>query len=421
MLQPGSKGWINKFFYLVDKNDIDTSFVRPKRLNEEHFMHLYLGQTGLNFGFASELLFCKDLDDNNWTSEEKLKLLLFESHYFVYLNFEKKTKICKEGFIDSMLDFYGKHNSYSIKKIFTFFIKEVTDEKLEDILSKRVDIKVKLLDNRIWINSLSNVFVYLDVILYHDYLKSKNQQTFSNYNELATNALIAIILAASSDGAIQETEKSMFKIFLASANLQEEDKEFVQNKFKKGAKFDDFTQVVFSNWMFKQFILDLSILTIYSKNQTHIKEEKYLQTLCDYLKIPTQSFNESELLIEKFVLQNNDKVSFLQSTSSYEKMYSSLSKHWLKILGRNKDKLAAELKQSKDLVFLIKKSATEDLSKEEKEIVKSQFLDIVKSMPSLAIFLLPGGAILLPLVLKIIPDLVPSAFRDNEIEKKIKK
>jgi hypothetical protein len=38
-------------------------------------------------------------------------------------------------------------------------------------------------------------------------------------------------------------------------------------------------------------------------------------------------------------------------------------------------------------------------------------------MPSLAIFMLPGGAVLLPLVLKIIPDLVPSAFRDNAIEK----
>ena len=196
---------------------------------------------------------------------------------------------------------------------------------------------------------------------------------------------------------------------------------FVKEKFKKGASFNDFTEVVFSNWMFKKFILDLSILTIYSKNQTNLEEEKYLHDLFDYLKITNQSFNESVLLIEKFVLQNNDKVSFLQSSTSYEKMYNSVTKHWLKILGRNKDKLAAELKQSKDLVFLIKKSATEDLSKEEKEIVKSQFLDIVKSMPSLAIFLLPGGAILLPLVLNIIPDLVPSAFRDNEIEKKIKK
>ena len=58
-----------------------------------------------------------------------------------------------------------------------------------------------------------------------------------------------------------------------------------------------------------------------------------------------------------------------------------------------------------------------NLSKEEKEAVKTQFKDLVKSMPSLAIFMLPGGAVLLPIVLKVIPDLIPSAFRDNEVEK----
>ena len=56
-------------------------------------------------------------------------------------------------------------------------------------------------------------------------------------------------------------------------------------------------------------------------------------------------------------------------------------------------------------------------SPEEKETVKEQFKDLVKTMHSLAIFLLPGGALLLPLVLKVIPDLMPSAFRDNEVEK----
>ena len=124
-------------------------------------------------------------------------------------------------------------------------------------------------------------------------------------------------------------------------------------------------------------------------------------------------------MVGNFVLNNNDKVSFLKSSSSYEKMFTSLSRRWIKILGRNKDKLATELKQSKELIFLIKKSAVKELTKEEKELVKIQFLDIVKSMPTLAIFMLPGGALLLPLVLKIIPDLIPSAFRDNEVNKKL--
>lgn len=85
-------------------------------------------------------------------------------------------------------------------------------------------------------------------------------------------------------------------------------------------------------------------------------------------------------------------------------------------MGRNKDKLVKELKQSKELVSLIRKSTSTELTKQEKEVVKTQFKDMVKSMPSLAIFMLPGGAFLLPLVLKVIPDLLPSAFRDNEVD-----
>ncbi|RZN76658.1 MAG: hypothetical protein EVB12_06305, partial [Winogradskyella sp.] len=39
-----------------------------------------------------------------------------------------------------------------------------------------------------------------------------------------------------------------------------------------------------------------------------------------------------------------------------------------------------------------------------------------KSIPSLAIFMLPGGMLLLPLFVKFIPKLLPSAFDENRIE-----
>jgi len=48
--------------------------------------------------------------------------------------------------------------------------------------------------------------------------------------------------------------------------------------------------------------------------------------------------------------------------------------------------------------------------------VQDQLLDIMKSIPSLAIFILPGGAILLPLFIKFIPKMLPSAFDENRIE-----
>ncbi len=84
------------------------------------------------------------------------------------------------------------------------------------------------------------------------------------------------------------------------------------------------------------------------------------------------------------------------------------------LLHKNKLRLALELKQSKEAVVLIKKATHSSLTTDEKEKIKIQLLDICKSIPALAVFLLPGGALLLPLLIKLIPDILPSAFRDDE-------
>ncbi len=416
MIQPGSAGWINKYFDLVDKQVIQLEVNRPEELGIEHFLHLTFGHTGIIFGYPNSLIFAKNLDTSKWTVEENLKMLLFESHLLVFLLKNEDLNNIKEDFINSLLSFYGKHNSYSITKIFTFFLKESNVEKLENILVKRLEIKMKLLDNKLWVNYLSNVFVYLDVILFYDNLKGKKRGDFSNYSELAMNSLTAITISAFSDGVVEEKEQAMFDIFLASANLPEKKRDLMIKQLKTGATVDDLSPSIQRNWLFKRFILDVSALTILANLESVPEEKLFLTSFCEFLKIPEKELDETLVMVGSFVLNNNQKVSFLKTSSSYEKMFSSFSRRWIKVLGRNKDKLATELKQSKELVSLIKKSTMKELSKEEKEIVKTQFMDIVKSMPALAIFMLPGGALLLPLVLKVLPDLLPSAFRDNEID-----
>jgi hypothetical protein len=47
--------------------------------------------------------------------------------------------------------------------------------------------------------------------------------------------------------------------------------------------------------------------------------------------------------------------------------------------------------------------------------MREQLVDVAKTVPSLAVFALPGGFILLPVVLKLLPfDLRPSSFRRRE-------
>ena len=83
------------------------------------------------------------------------------------------------------------------------------------------------------------------------------------------------------------------------------------------------------------------------------------------------------------------------------------------LLIKNKKRLAIELAQSKEAMHLLHKSTKTNLTIEEKEKVKNQLLDICKAIPAFAIFLLPGGSLLLPLLVKLIPDILPSAFREE--------
>ena len=419
MISPGAKGWINKYLHLVENGTITLNKKRPKEITKSRHTHLTLAKSGIVFGYPDELIFGKELNDSEWTKDEKLKLLLFESLLFVYTQIHKKEGFEKEKFLSSLIAFYESHEASSIRKVFGYFIKESPEEKLEKILADRIDIKLNLLENRWWINSLSNVFSYLDVILFDDFEHRNEGATLViNYTSYAKASLTAISVSAHADGVLEGKEKNLFNIFLASSNLKDEARDEVKAQFKEGATFEDIPDFVKEHWLLKRFLLDISILTIVSDEDLTDEELEYLHNLTVYLEIPIDELEESLTMTENFLLHAQHDLDFMKNSTSYEKVYSRLSKRWGKILMRNKDRLGTEIRQSKDLVYLVKKSATEDLTKEEKELVKTQFKDIVKSVPALAIFMLPGGALLLPLILKVIPDLVPSAFKENEIDEK---
>jgi hypothetical protein len=297
-----------------------------------------------------------------------------------------------------------------------FFKKESPEEKIESILEKRTEIPGSIINNALWINYLNNSFVYLDVILYNEFLKTQRSLQDSHYEELAIDVLKIISFSSFIDGKVSENEKNIFEVFLASANIDDTRKKSAQQYLKTGAKLQDLSSSFTQLWMFKRFLLEISVLTLYSNKEIDYNEKEICTEVSNFLHLSITELDETLVVIEQFVLNHTDKIPYLQNRNAVEHLYDNISKRWIKILGRNKDKLINEIQQSKDLVKLIKKSTTEELTKDEKERVKTQFLDIVKTMPALAIFMLPGGAILLPIVLKIIPNLIPSAFRDNEIE-----
>ena len=111
--------------------------------------------------------------------------------------------------------------------------------------------------------------------------------------------------------------------------------------------------------------------------------------------------------------------SFLRERQYRKKKLRALKRD----LRKNAKKINEEVNLTRDASILLKKHAKgEKLTKSEKKIVKTSLIDICKVVPSLGIFLLPGGLVLLPLVSKILPfDLMPSAFQDNRKKRKTKR
>lgn len=419
MLSPGAKGWIKKYEQLLDEGTITLHEVNPTHISGDEYLRLESIRTGLTFGFPTQLLFARNVPQDKWTVEEKLKVLLFESLLSVYTMETKETS--KEDFLQKVLGFYKVHDSRSILNFYKKLIPASDHDKLEKILDKRIGIR-KTMENKLWVNYLNNSVVYLDVLLFKKYLSSPAHTLQVNYKQRVTTLLKSIIMAINSDNDIDKREKMLFDVFLASANLKEEERKAMNLLFKEAdLNFSDLDACHKEDWIFKHYLLDICSLCIFADNDATDEELDFLKAFCTFYEIPLDELPNSIALVETFLLENQHKISFLKESSQYDKLFSNLSRRWIKILSRNKDKLAQELKQSKELVYLINKSMKEELTAEEKEKVRVQFLDIVKSMPALAIFMLPGGAILLPLVLKVIPDLVPSAFKDNALDDKASK
>ena len=414
-LSPGAKGWINKYFHLAEKKVFSLKKKCPANLDEAYFMHLQFARSGIVFGFPNKLIFGSALDDRSWTIDEKLKLLLFESHILVFQQKHGSVLKKRTQFLEMLLQFYSSHRSKGLKKYLRLMSRESQEHTLERILAERLRVRTTF---REWIyyHSSNNMLCFIDVILFETFVNKNDTEALSNFPLVADSILTAYQLAVNADEKSEIEEKRLFQFLILSSRFSNGERKRMLRKITGELYLEDIKLQERANWLMRRYLLDISVLTIFfNHDEADFEEMEYLEKLMLHLDLPANELEESIVMIENFILKNTSNIEFLNDSHSFEKIYNGLTKRWIKILSRNKDKLATELKESKELVYLIKKSAGQELSKEEKEKVKTQFLDIVKSMPTLAIFMLPGGAVLLPIVLKIIPDLIPSAFRENEV------
>ena len=172
-------------------------------------------------------------------------------------------------------------------------------------------------------------------------------------------------------------------------------------------RYEDVLQYV-SNPLTKKYIIDLVCMTFWTDKMIDDEERNFLSQLGKDLKIPNKVLLKATDDIHLFYTEHKDDIALLKSRNMVQSFYENSSNMVKKLIYRNKKRLASELYESKELMILLTQSTKRTLTEEEQKRVKEQLLDIFKTIPSLAIFMLPGGMLLLPFVIKYIPKILPS-------------
>ena len=313
------------------------------------------------------------------------------------------TQIVISPFIESVIRFYTE-----IDQIKTSFFQDLlggkkSSEQLEKIIHKRIQIDANVLTKN-FNYFIINALLFVDVLAYQTYLENLKISTKYLKNMEASIASITLDVLNSKETKNQYDE-SLIKLFESSLRYQENS----HITYKKAIKN-------VNSELEKYYILDLACMATWSDQMIDVKEQHFLEKLGQDLELNMSKTHQSIATVNHFYTVNKDNIALLSSKNIVQSFYNNSSKMVNKLITRNSKRLYRELKDSKELMVLLSQSTVRDLNKDEQKKVQEQLIDIFKSIPSLAIFLLPGGALLLPLVVKFIPKLLPSAFDENRIE-----
>jgi hypothetical protein len=273
-----------------------------------------------------------------------------------------------------------------------------------------------LIDN-FWESFFHNSLLFLDVFYFREWISDRSKLTtvdsLRQEKENMRFALLKLIAAAANaDQVIQEEERKLFEIFLKSAHLDAARTKEARQFIDDGLTVKDI-DIPKKSWILRKYFLELAILTIWADRVVDEEEKEFIKALSTRLELSEDEMEGSMLAIESFVVTNWNEIHYLQKKRNYEVVSKLLVKRLSKVAVKNTNRIGTEIRESKELMELLSNSMSRDLTKDEKDKVRNQLIDILKMLPTFVIVALPGTFLTLPILLKVLPkSAFPSAFQE---------
>ena len=164
----------------------------------------------------------------------------------------------------------------------------------------------------------------------------------------------------------------------------------------------------------RRFAIEQVLLAALADRTFDKGEMAFVERLAAALGIDSQEVGLLEIQADDFYRKNRDALVALQLAETPEGLPHALTTRLSALVLDNLDRILQEIRETGELAQLLAKaSAGTSLTSEEKGKVREQLIDLAKAIPALAVFAAPGGMLLLPILLKLLPfNLLPSSFID---------
>jgi hypothetical protein len=395
MINPSASGWIDKFF-------VEQKFSKETVSQTTNSFYNKVRSTGFIYGHIIRFDTINPIETKGWFKQEISKVALLNTLYDVYCLTTEE--INPDNFIEQALHFYNQMNPQGFNLFKKILPKNAPSLTLEKIIDERVQTNDTII-NKNFSHLVTNALLFIDVLAFRQYLihGSIPEKYLKKIEETIVN-IVALGLKVKSNKS--QYDDLLIKLFEASIRYSKFSKVSVQSL--EMLQLDYFTHE-----LEKYYLIDIAGMALWSDGIIENNEAYFLYSLAEILNVSEDFVNLSISNTNAFITEHKKDIPYFNYSNPVKHFYDQTTQSVVTLISRNKSRLIREIVQSKELMLLLAYSTRRDLDEKEKKKVKKQLLDICKTIPSLTIFLLPGGSLLLPILIKFIPTLLPSSFNEN--------
>lgn len=413
-MRPSEKGWLKE--YLDFRKDLLTDLSKsetPKGSHPEHSLYRIVQPTGLMYGQSVGDIGVPNQD--KWDDKDKMKILLAESlisSSLLYHNKSVQTADEVSGVIVKTLENIGNFYNNIFPELSTpaktlFGRKKTPLEVAEKILDKRIE-RTSDFEGNFWTYFFHNSLLFLDVFIFGQWIHTNADRIVADFfryerEELRFSVVKVIAAASHANKEVAYEEKKLLDFFLHSTDLSSDKRKQALKIFERGIDISEIHLPSENSWILKKFFLEMAVLTLWADKRVEQAELDFLKRFCHHLGFNDEDLENSLIAIEGFVLEHWEQLEYLQNKQDYNQVSEQFIKRVAKIAEKNKGRLMKELQESEDIMNLLKKARSNELTLEEKETMRKELITILKTVPTFVIISLPQKFLTLPILLKILP------------------